>query len=154
MKKGKIIQYAMRSELMNVKFSYGDEEYSFNLFSELVVNENVINKEIKEQPSSYAFLGMLHKKLIRIAKDKERQAEKIWSGLYIMNKEKLDDLTGRPTTNELAKEKATYAKKYQEAIKAQIAAEHNAGVIEVCVKSFEQRSNLIQTLSANIRKTN
>ena len=152
MKKGQIIKYAFSSELMNVKVKYGDEDFSFNLYAEVIVDENTINREIQDQPSAYAFLLMLHKKLIRTSQDKKREMEKTYSEMYIRFKEKIDDLTGRPTANELAKEKATNSSKYQRTIMEYHEAQHQSDVVEVCVRSFEQRYSLIQTLSANIRK--
>lgn len=150
----KLNKYAEKSELMAVSITYGSEKFSFNLFSELVVDENKINYEAKVQPSAYAFLGMLHKKLIRRAKDKEREMDKTYATMYIKFKEKIDERTGRPTANELAKERAIASSRYQTSWKEYIEANHDANIIGVCVSSFEQRKDLIQTLSANIRKTN
>lgn len=153
MKKGELLKQSMSSELMDIVIAYGNEKVSFNLYAETVVNENKINQEIQEQPSVYGFLGMLHKKLIRVAQDKKREMEKTYASSFMRWKEKIDDNTGRPTANDLAKEKATASSKYQKSIKDYHDAQHNADVVEVCVRTFEQRQSLIQTLSANIRKT-
>jgi len=153
MKKGQLIKYSFGSELMNITVKYGEEDFSFNLYAETTVDENTINREIQEQPSAYAFLGMLHKKLIRKAVDKKREMEKTYSDVYIKAKERIDENTGRPTAQELAKEKANASTRYQKAIMIYHDAQHEADIIEVCVRSFEQRQSLIQTLSANIRKT-
>jgi len=150
----RIKQYASSSSLMDVKITYGDETFSFNLFEELVVNENKINQEIKEQPSAFAFLAMLHKKLLRISKDKKAEMEKAYARMYMQYKKKIDPETQRQYPKESAKEMATKSPIYQSAIKAYHQAEENWGVIDSCVKGFEQRASLIQTLSANIRKTN
>lgn len=154
MKRGSLIRYAEKSDLMNIMIVHGDETFKFNLNEEVIVNENRINSEIKEQPSAYAFLGMLHKKLIRKAKDKERTMKKIYAVMYIGFKGEIDEQTNRPTANDLAKEKAIASPRYQRSVKEYIRVQHESEVLEVCVLSFEQRSSLIQTLSANIRKTN
>ena len=154
MKRGSLIRYAEKSDLMNIAIIHGDETFRFNLNEEVVVNENRINSEIKEQPSAYAFLGMLHKKLIRKAKDKERVMKKTYAVMYIEFKGEIDEQTGRPTANDLAKEKAIASSRYQKSVKEYIRVQHESDILEVCVLSFEQRSSLIQTLSANIRKTN
>ena len=153
MKKGSLLKHAFNSELMNVIVKYGDETISFNLFAETIIDENIINREIHEQPSVYGFLGMLHKKLIRVELDLKRQMEKIYASMYIRHKELIDENTNRPTADQLAKEKATVSAKYQNAIKRYHNAKHESEIIEVCVRTFEQRQALIQTLSANIRKT-
>jgi len=80
--------------------------------------------------------------------------EKTYAEVYIKMKDKIDDNTGRPTANELAKEKATASTRYQKSIQMYHKAQHEADIVEVCVRTFEQRQQLIQTLSANIRKTN
>jgi len=149
----RIKQYASSSSIMDIKISYGSETFEFNLFKELVVDENKINQEIQDQPSAYAFLSMLHKKLFRISKDKKAQMEKSFARAYMKYKSQTDSDTGRLYPKESAKEMATKNPEYNMAIKSYLVAEENFGIIEACVKSFEQRASLIQTLSANIRKT-
>jgi len=149
----RIKEYASSSSLMDVKISYGSETFEFNLFKELVVDENKINQEIKDQPSAYAFLSMLHKKLFRISKDKKAQMEKSYARAYMKYKSQLDPDTNRLYSKESAKEMATKNPEFNMAIKIYHQAEENYGIIDSCVKSFEQRASLIQTLSANIRKT-
>jgi len=150
----RIKKYASSSSLMDIKITYGDETFEFNLFDELVVDENKINQEIQEQPSAFAFLAMLHKKLLRISKDKKAELEQMYARAYMRWKNKMDSETQRLYPKESAKELATKSPEYQKAIKIYHQAEENWGVIDACVKSFEQRKDLIQTLSANIRKTN
>jgi len=151
MKTNKIRKYAESSKLMDISINYGDEEFHFNLFSELVVNENIINKEIKEQPSSRAFLSMLLTKLIRVEADNKKEMENTYSKMYIKFKNEIDPITNRPVANDLAKEKAINSNRYQVAVSKYNIAKENKGIIETCVKAFEERGSLIQTLSANIR---
>ena len=146
-------KYALESALMDIKISYGEETFDFNLFKELVIDENKIDSEIKDQPSAYAFLCMLHKKLIRIMKDKEKEAEKKYWALFLTYKSEIDPTTNRPNSNDVAEAKATKNREYQDKLQVYYDAELNCNIIETCVKSFEQRYSLIQTLSANIRKT-
>ena len=146
-------KYALESKLMDISISYGEEKFSFNLFRELVIDENKIDSEIKDQPSAYAFLAMLHKKLIRKLKDKEKEAEKKYWSLFLSYKSETDRDTGRPTSNDVAEGKARKHPEYNLKLQAYYDAELDCNIIETCVKSFEQRYSLIQTLSANIRKT-
>jgi len=147
-------KYAQVSDLMNISIRYGNEKFHFNLFEETKIDENKINYEIKIQPSIYGFLGMLHKKLFRIAKDKKVEMEKIYAKLYVRFKKQIDPETQRLYPKETAQYRATKNSEYQNKIKEYHDAEEKANIIEICTKSFEQRSNLIQTLSANIRKEN
>lgn len=150
----KIIKYAERSKILDINLTYGTESFSFNLNTEAIVDENKINNEIKNQPSAYAFLGMLHKKLTRLSRDKKREMEKTYAMLFIKYKDALDPNTGRPIANDLVKEKVIASRRYQDSVISYHQAQENEDILETCVKTFEQRHSLIQTLSANIRKTN
>ncbi len=152
MRKSKLVKYAWDSKIMEVAITYGEEKFHFNLNSEIIIDENRINEEIKEQPSVYGFLGMLLIKLERIMNDKKREMEKVYSHMYIKFKTEMDESTGRVTSHDLAKEKANNSNKYQNKVDEYHDAKQSYGSIKNCVQSFEQRHLLIQTLSANIRK--
>jgi hypothetical protein len=137
---------------MDVSIRYGEEKFKFNLFEELIINENKINTELKEQPSSYGFISMLQKKLIRRMKDKEREKDKTYGRLYLKYKGELAEETGRYTSDEVAKQKAIVNPEYQKSLEDLFMAEEEVGIITSCVRAFEQRSDLIQTISANLRK--
>lgn len=153
-KNSKIQEYAKASSLMQIKITYGKEVFNFNLYDEVSVNENIINSQIKEQPSSYAFISMLHKKLIRIKNDKEKEMEKIYAKMFIKYKSEPDPQTGKPYSVDNAKYMAIKSNAYNEAVEAYHDAEERAEIMGTCVKAFEQRTFLLQTLSANIRKEN
>lgn len=148
----KINQYAGNSSLMDIEITYGDEVFKFNLFEELQINENIINKEITMQPSSYAFLGMLHKKLVRASKEKEKLAEREFAKAFVKIKKTLDNSTGRAHSKEVAKEEALLDVRYIKALKSYFSVKDMADTVEVALRAFEQRSFLVQTLSANLRK--
>lgn len=145
---------ANKSNLMRVEISYGDDEVVFNLYQEAKINENIIDKEIKEQPNSYGFLGMLSIKLKRRLKDAEAELERVYARKYVINKENEMESTGKPPSDDLAKQLVFDDPEYHRAKAKLIKAEEEAGVIEVCVQTFIQRASLIQTLAANIRKSN
>ena len=150
----KLVQYALKSGLMEINISYGKEDFSFNLSTELAIDEERINHEAQVQPSSYAFLNMLHKKLIRASKEAEKKLEKKHAQLFLKYKQEKDSDTHRSLSNDAAKAKILHNPAYDQLWDDFIEAEHQATVLEVCVKAFEQRVNLIQTLSANLRKGN
>lgn len=146
----KLLSFAEKSTLMNIRIKYGTENFQFNLFEELQVNENIINDEIKVQPSISGFLGTLLTKLERIREDKEAEMQKIYHKLFALNKAKVVE-SGRYASDDLAKSMAIANRKYQDALKNYLIAKENASHIKTCVNAFEQRSFLIQTLSANLR---
>ena len=148
----KLQTYSKNSVIMDILITYGKEEFDFNLSTELVIDENRINHEAQVQPSSYAFLNMLYKKLIRASKEAEKKVNKKEAELFIKYKKQTDSTTGRKNANETCRAMILVNQAYIMLQEEFIEAEHQASVIEVCVKAFEQRVNLIQTLSANLRR--
>ena len=150
--RSKLNDYSKGSKLMNIKVKYGKEEFKFNLYKELIIDENTLNRELKEQPSLYGFLTLLHKKLIRIKEDKETEVNKIYADVYIDMKNNRNQLTGKPNADDLCKQTAIADTDYNNAKKVLSKATEQANIIGSCVRSFEQRKDVIQTLSANLRK--
>jgi hypothetical protein len=150
--RGKILKYAKTSDIMNVAIRYGREKFSFNLYEEIVIDENIITEEAKNQPTNYAFLTMLHKKLTRYCKDLELEMKKEYSKQMEKIRSEKDPSTGRPPSKDVCDVKIQASPSYQEKCRELISAEHNAEVIKVCVTSFEQRKDILQTISANLRK--
>lgn len=144
-------KYSKTSDLNNIKIKVGDETFKFNLYEELAINENIINAEIRNQPSIYGFLGMLLTKVNRIKDDAEKEKEKVFAILFSQYKDKFSENTQKTYTDDAAKAMATKNKKYQEALTKYHQAKQNSSTIYTVVKSFEQRYSLIQTLSANLR---
>lgn len=138
---------------MNVDIRYNGQRYRFNLFEELQVSEDSINKELKTQSSSYAFLTQLLVHLEKLSKELEMEQKAAWAKSYSIFKEEKGN-NGRPLTDDLAKAKADKSKTYITAHKAWLNALFQKGIIQKAVVSFEQRKDLIQSLSANLRNEN
>lgn len=118
---------------------------------ELKISEAIISTEIKNQPSKYGFLLLLHKKLLTAFEEAKLKRGKIIGMLTLEGKEKLQPHTNRPFTDDMVKAWVESHKKYLEASQACIAAKDAADAIYACVKGFEQRKDLLQTLSSNQR---
>lgn len=129
---------------------YGDEKFVFNLASEVLIDENIINDEIKEQASSFSFLGLLHKKLVRVADEAEANVKKVYAQEYMNNKENLV-IDGKKPTAEDLKQYTTASEDYQKSLTDYYKAKEDADTIGHALKSFEQRAHLIQSISANVR---
>ena len=149
---GKIQKYASRSTLMDITIELGQETFKFNLNEELAVTEASVQREILEQASSYAFVGMLHKKLLKVVADRTLEVQKTWAKSYTWYKGEVNDDTGKPYSDDYAKQLANLDKDYLAAVEALNNITEKAGVLGICVKAFEARKDLIQTISANIRK--
>lgn len=137
---------------MDISIKYGDEKINFNLFEELIINENKINEEIKEQPSYYGFLLILKSKLERLKNDKQASVDKLFAELYVNYKSKVDSNTNRPYANDYVEAKINRNKEYIKANQAVNKAIENLSIVNACVEAFNQRSYLLQSLSANVRK--
>lgn len=150
--KKKILRYSKKSSVLDVSIKYGGEIIRFNLGNELKIDEGRINDELMEQPSYYGFLTLLNNRLERVENDKKAELSKISSKLLIEFKQEKDPTTGRGYSNEVAKALVENQKEYQEALEDYHKAKENKGIISSCVESFNQRSYLLQTLSANVRR--
>lgn len=153
-KRSKLVAFAEKSDLMRVDVKWGSERFRFNLYEELAITEGRINEEVKSHPTSYAFLNMLYKKLILKKEHAESVMEKAWSSEYARQKRKINPVTNRPTSDDLAKAKADTSPIVKARTEEYYSAKNDATIMEVAVKAFESRANLIQTLSANIRNDN
>lgn len=149
---GKLKNYARTSDIMNINLTIGQEQFQFNLYEELVISEEKVNSEIKEQPSVYAFLTTLHKRLVKEMMLAEKEMEKSFSDIYNRYKERVNDNTGRVYDKDYAHHIANANPGFNRARTKFIKAKYDVGVIDSAIKSFEQRFSLIQTLSANLRK--
>lgn len=150
----KLQKLARKSNLMDIAIQYGKDKINFNLYEELVVNENRINEELKHQPSYYGFLAILLARLKRTMEDKRATLERVSKELFVSYKEEVDTNTGRPYSNDLAESMVVSEPAYIEALSEFSSAEEDHNVIKACVDAFTQRSHLVQTLSANMRKIN
>lgn len=151
-KKSKLKKLITKTDLMNISIVHGKDKIKFNLFEELVIDENKINEEITEQPSYFGYLSLLLNRLERVRDDKKAELTKVYSSLFIQYKGDTDDNTNRPLSNDLAEAKVYTSTKYQKAMTNYNTAVENHGTIKSCVDAFYQRSHLIQSLSANVRK--
>lgn len=148
----KLQRYATKSTIMDVYVELGDETFKFNLNEELMISEEKINNETLVQSSSYAFLSMLYQKLIKASKDAEMEAKKTRAQKFLNWKQDINPETQRPYNDETASCYAEVDKKYQEVLKKWLETQEKCNFLGACVKAFEMRKDLIQTLSANIRK--
>lgn len=140
------------SSLPNIRIKYGGEVFKFNLFEELSINEKILDKEIKEQPSYYGFLFMLHKKLKTRFETLKQDRIRLEAELFLQYKNEKQP-NGRPLNDEMAKASVLIDKEYVRLTNLCIKAKDDEDSIYACVQAFSQRKDLIQTLSSNNRKT-
>jgi len=133
-----------------IKIKYGDEQINFNIFEELKISEVIINREIKEQPSYYAFLLLVQKHLLTRFEKLKQKRKQIYGRLYLKAKERQNQ--GRPYNDEMCKAWVESHKAYVRVTDDCIEARDHADKVYAVVEGFRQRGNLLQTLSSNNRK--
>jgi len=139
-----------KSDFTIINIRYGNERVSFNLMQEVRITPDIINDELKGQASKYGFCLMLHKKLLTEFERLKLRKNKIYGILFFKAKEQKGQM-GRYFSDDLAKAWVEKHPKYQKACLACIKSKDDADAIYSCIKAFEQRKDLIQSLSSNIR---
>lgn len=135
----------IRDDVISVK--YKGKLVTINITKELSIDENIINSQLKNIPSSYAFLCLLRDNLIKKRDALEREKNIAYSKAWLFYKESDNRLN-----NDTANHKAMVNLKYLSVEERYLKAVHKANkLISIC-RAYESRERIIQTLSANIRK--
>lgn len=135
----------IRDDVISVK--YKGKLVTINITKELSIDENIINSQLKNVPSSYAFLCLLRDNLIKKRDTLEREKNIAYSKAWLFYKESDNRLN-----NDTANHKAMVNPKYLSIEERYLKAVHKANkLISIC-RAYESRERIIQTLSANIRK--
>ena len=135
----------IRDDIISVK--YKGKIVTINITKELSIDENIINSQLKNIPSSYAFLCLLRDNLIKKRDTLEREKNIAYIKALLFYKESDNRLN-----NDTANHKAMVNPKYLSIEERYLKAVHKANkLISIC-RAYESRERIIQTLSANIRK--
>lgn len=135
----------IRDDVISVK--YKGKLVTINITKELSIDENIINSQLKNIPSSYAFLCLLRDNLIKKRDTLEREKNIAYSKAWLFYKESDNRLN-----NDTANHKAMVNPKYLSIEERYLKAVHKANkLISIC-RAYESRERIIQTLSANVRK--
>ena len=141
---------------MEVNIVFNGETIKFNLNDELKISETRMANELKEQPSIYAYISILHKKLIIQHESFEVKLSKMYGKLFNNYKasktSKHYEQTHRPPSDDVCKNYVLGATDYVDLQKKVLKAKEDMLTLGSIVRRFEQRADLIQTLSANMRK--
>ena len=130
-----------------ISFKYKGKLVTINISRELEINENIINSQLKNIPSNYAFLCLLRDKIIKRRDKLEKEKDYAQSKAWLYYKES-DNRLNNDTVSHKALTSKIYIKANDKYLKALDKANR---FISIC-KAYESRERIIQTLSANIRK--
>jgi len=138
------------SAVNNISIYYQGEKITFSLWDEVKISEEAMDKEIKTQPSHYGFLLLLQKKLNTRFEDLKRRRKKVYGQLLVKAKEM--KVGPRLMNDDTARAWVESHPKFNKITKLCIKAKDDADTIYAAVQAFQQRKDLLQTLSSNRRK--
>ena len=130
---------------INVKLD--GKTFTIDVTKELTINENLINSQLKESPSSYYILCRVRDKYIKqrdaLARQKDEAYSKAWTYLKDCNER---------WNNDYVSHKANTNNKYASLYQRYLKASNKANLFISICKAYEDRSNILRTLNANLRK--
>lgn len=135
----------IKNDILKVK--YQGKEISINVTEELSINESLLNSQLKDSPSNYAFLCGLRDTLIKKRDRLEKEKDRIFSELWLFFKN-----SDQKMTNDSASHRAMASKKFQNAEDKFLKASYKTSqLISIC-RAYESRERILQTFSANLRR--
>lgn len=136
----------IREHLLEI--NAGGKNEIINISDELSISESKLNDQLMNSPSNYDYLCKLKDEACRKRDNLEREKDAVFSEVWLFYKE-----SNSKMTNDMATHKATSNQKYQSYLKKYIKADYLANqMISIC-KAYESRERVLQTLSANLRKS-
>lgn len=139
----------MSQKINKLKIHFQGKVFEIDVEKELSINENIINSQLKSSPSSYAFLCMVRNYYIKKRDKLEREKDMAYSEAWLYYKDS-DSKMNNDTANHKANTNKKYISLYN---KWKIIANKADDLISLC-KAYENRENILRTISANIRKEN
>lgn len=138
----------MKKNLKPLKVKIDGQEVIIDIQKELSIDENLINSQLRDSPSSYYLLCRVRDKYIKLRDSLERRKDIAYSKVWTYLKDSNDRWT-----NEYVSHKANTNNKYVSLYDRYLKACDKANLyISVC-KAYEDRTNILRTLNANLRKS-
>lgn len=137
----------MKVELNKLKVSFEGHKIVIDLNKELAINENIINSQLKDSPSSYYILCKIRDKYIKKRDDLSREKDEAYSQAWIFYKD-----SNERWNNDYVSHKANTNHKYMSIYKRYLKAVEKANMFIAICKAYESRENILRTLNANLRK--
>ena len=131
---------------LNVK--YQGKVITIDIQKELTIDRNKLESQLREVPSSYYILCSVRNTYIRrrdsLARERDEAYSKAWTYLKDSNER---------WNNDYVSHKANANNKYASLYNRYLIAADKANLFISICKAYEDRSNILRTLNANLRKT-
>lgn len=137
--------YEDGTEKLKVKFE--GRALEIDIQKELSINENIINSQLRESPSSYYILCSLRDKYIKERDLLAREKDEAYSNAWVYYKD-----ANERWNNEYVSHKANLNKKYSSIYERYLKAVEKANKFIAICKAYESRENILRTINANLRK--
>ena len=138
----------MKKNLKPLKVKIDGQDIIIDIQKELSIDENLINSQLRDSPSSYYLLCRVRDKYIKLRDSLEREKDIAYSKVWTYLKD-----SNERWNNEYVSHKANTNNKYVSLYDKYLKACDKANLyISVC-KAYEDRTNILRTLNANLRKS-
>jgi hypothetical protein len=137
--------------LNKINLSVGDEVFVIQLGILLHINENTIEDEAESTLANYGYFATLKAKLSRVVSDTQLQVDSMYSELFLELKK--EEEQGSRVSDRHAEAFARDDEDFQDLMESLNKAKEQYQVISGATKSLELKLNIIQTISANQRRS-
>ena len=138
----------MKKNLKPLRVKIDGQEIIIDISKELSIDENLINSQLRDSPSSYYLLCRVRDKYIKLRDSLEREKDIAYSKVWTYLKD-----SNERWNNEYVSHKANTNNKYVSLYDKYLKACDKANLyISIC-KAYEDRTNILRTLNANLRKS-
>lgn len=137
----------MKTELKKLKVKFEGKLIEIDIQKELSINENIINSQLRESPSSYYVLASLRDKYIKERDSLAREKDEAYSAAWIYIKD-----SNERFNNDYVSHKANINPKYKSIYQRYLKAVDKANKFIAICRAYENRENILRTINANLRK--
>lgn len=137
----------MKVSFNKLKVKFQGKYLEIDLNKELKINEDIINSQLCDSPSSYYVLCSLRDKYIKERNALEREKDEAYSQLWVYYKDANERWNNDYVTNKVISSKK-YSSIYERYLKAEARASQ---FISLC-KAYESRTDILRTINANLRR--
>lgn len=139
------------SKVLNkVNVSVGGEVFSINVRALLAIDENNIEEAGESTVANFGYFSTLKAKLQRAVSDTQLSADVCYSDLFLEKKAEED--SGGRVSDRYAEAYARVDEDYQDYQEQLHKLREHLAIISGIVESLKLKINVIQTISANLRK--
>lgn len=137
--------------VVEITVKMGSKEYNFNLHEQLDINKDDIDRELTEQPGKFAWFGVLAEMAYNKSLRKEDAIEVAEAEADRKIRRRYAKKGEKPPEKQIEKmirrdEKVRMAKREF------FDAKRDASVLFVAKKAFEQRKDMLASVTVNLRK--